>query len=64
MELLKRVYGFLQKLWSIKVALFIVATFALYHAYISEWVWFGCALLLIGGREVAKIMAGKITLGK
>ena len=64
MKLLKRAYLFLQKLWSIKVALFIVATFALYHSYISEWVWFGCALLLIGGREIAKIMASRIGLGK
>ncbi len=64
MKLLKRIYEFLQKLWSIKVALFIVATFALYHSYISEWVWFGTCLLLIGGREIAKILAGRIGLGK
>jgi len=64
MQLLKRMYGFLLKLWSIKVALIVLATWALCHALISEWVWFGCALLLIGGREVAKIMAGRIGIGK
>ena len=64
MELLKRAYAFLCKLWSIKVALFIVATFALYQGLVSEWTWLACSLLLIGGREVAKIMAGRIGLGK
>lgn len=64
MELLKRAYAFLCKLWSIKVALFIVATFALYHSYISEWVWFGTCLLLIGGREVSKILAQNLSLRK
>ena len=64
MKLLKRIYEFLQKLWSIKVALFIVATFALYQGVVSEWTWLACALLLIGGREVAKIMAGRIGIGK
>jgi len=63
-KLLKRIYEFLQKLWSIKVALFVVATFALYQGFISEWTWLACALLLIGGREVAKIMAGRIGIGK
>ncbi len=64
MKLLKRIYEFAMKLFSIKVALFIVSTWALYHAFISEWVWFGCALLLIGGREVAKILAGRLELKK
>ena len=64
MNLLKRIYGFIIKLWSIKVALFIVATFALYQGFIGEWAWLACALLLIGGREVAKIMAGRIGIGK
>ncbi len=64
MELLKRVYGFIIKLFSIKVGLFIIGTWALNEALISEWVWFGCALLLIGGREIAKILANRITLGK
>ncbi len=64
MQLLKRVYGFIIKLFSIKVGLFVIASWALNEALISEWVWFGCALLLIGGREIAKIMAGKIGLGK
>ena len=64
MNLLKRIYSFIIKLWSIKVALFIIATFALYQGVVSEWTWLACALLLIGGREVAKIMAGKIGLGK
>ena len=64
MELLKRIYRFSIKLWSIKVALFIVATWALNEALISEWTWFGCDLLLIGGREIAKILAGKAVIGK
>ena len=64
MRLLKRIYEFLQKLPSIKVALFVVATFVLYEGLIGEWVWLFCALLLIGGREIAKIMAGRIGLGK
>ena len=64
MELLKRIYSFIIKLWSIKVALFIIATFALYQGVVNEWTWLACALLLIGGREVAKIMAGRIGLGK
>jgi len=64
MGLLKRAYGFIIKLFSIKVALFVVATWALYHAFVSEWVWFGCALLLIGGREISKILASNLKLGK
>ncbi len=64
MELLKRVYGFIIKLFSIKVGLFVIATWALREALISEWVWFGCALLLIGGREIAKILAGNLELKK
>ena len=64
MQLLERIYGFIIKLFSIKVGLFIIATWALREALISEWVWFGCALLLIGGREIAKILANRITLGK
>ena len=64
MKLLKRIYEFIMKLFSIKVALFAVATFALYHAFISEWVWLACALLLIGGREIAKILANNLSLKK
>ena len=64
MKLLHRMYEFLLKLFSIKVALFVVATLALYHGFISEWIWFGCALLLIGGREIAKILAGRLELKK
>ena len=64
MKLLKRAYEFLIKLFSIKIALFIVSTWALYHAFISEWVWFGTALLLIGGREISKILASNLKIGK
>ena len=64
MKLLKRIYEFIMKLFSIKVAIFIVATWALSEAMITEWTWFGCCLLLIGGREVAKIMAGNLGLKK
>lgn len=64
MKLLKRIYEFIMKLFSIKVVLFIVATWALNEALINEWTWFGCSLLLIGGREVAKIMAGRSSLKK
>ena len=64
MKLLKRMYEFLIKLWSIKVGLFVFACWALHEALITEWTWFGCALLLIGGREVSKILAGRIGLGK
>jgi len=64
MDLLKRIYIFIIKLWSIKVAIFVVATWVLFEGLITPWVWFGCALICIGGREVAKIMAGRIGLGK
>jgi len=64
MKLHKRIHDFFCKLWSLKVAMFIVATFALYQDLVSEWVWLASALLLIGGREVAKIMAGRIGIGK
>ena len=64
MELLKRIYNFIIKLFSIKVGLFVIASWALNEALISEWVWFGCALLLIGGREIAKILAGNLELKK
>ena len=64
MDFLKRVYSFIIKLFSIKVALFVFACWALNEALISEYTWFGCALLLIGGREIAKILAGKLPIGK
>ncbi len=64
MELLKRIYGFIIKLWSIKVALFIVATWALHESLIGEWVWLFSALLLIGGREISKILAQNLSLRK
>ena len=64
MKLLNRVYEFIIKLFSIKVALFIVACWALNEALISEWVWLACALLLVGGREIAKILARNLSLKK
>ena len=64
MQLLKRIYEFAMKLFSIKVGLFVFACWALREALISEWVWFGCALLLIGGREISKILASNLKLGK
>ncbi len=64
MELLKRVYGFIIKLFSIKVGLFVIATWALREALISEWVWLFSALLLIGGREISKILAQNLSLRK
>ncbi len=64
MRLLKRIYEFVMKLFSIKVAQFIFACFALKEGLISGWIWLASALLLIGGREIAKIMAGRIGLGK
>ena len=64
MDFLKRVYSFIIKLFSIKVALFIVACWALNEALISEWTWYGCALLLIGGREISKILAQNLSLRK
>lgn len=64
MTLLKRIYQFIIKLFSIKVALFIIATWALYNTYIDQFVWLVCALLLIGGREVAKILARNLSLKK
>lgn len=64
MELLKRIYIFIIKLFSIKIALFVVATWALYHAYIGQFVWLACALLLVGGREIAKILASNLSLKK
>ena len=64
MKLVKRMYEFLMKLFSIKVVLFAIAVWLLYKDMISEWTWLACALLLIGGREVAKIMAGRIGIRK
>ncbi len=64
MELLKRVYNFIQKLFSIKIMTFAVATWALREGLVSEWVWFGCVMIAIGGREITKILANRITLGK
>ena len=64
MKLVNRMYEFLMKLFSIKVVMFVVAVWLLHKDMISEWIWLACALLLIGGREVAKIMAGRIGIGK
>ena len=64
MKLVNRMYEFLMKLFSIKVVMAVFASWALYHNLINQITWFGCILLLIGGREVAKIMAGRIGIGK